>query len=264
MPLKTRAAIAIGEITGDYTYRPDRGTDAPHVRTVRWLRTDIPRTNFDQDLLFTFGSSMTFSRAERNNAEQRIRRIVDLPTITTTQSISTSSTAAPVAESTEEQDIEQHARDQIVGYIGRKFRSHDLTRLVEAVLRAQGFITRRSDPGPDGGVDILAGTGPMGFELPRICVQVKSSDSPADVSVYRGLKGTMQSFGAEQGLLMSWGGFKESVRREAQTDFSRVRLWDSNDLLDAVIAVYEGLGEEMQAELPLKRVWTMALAQSDD
>lgn len=263
VPLKTRAAIAIGEIASDYCYRTDFGADMPHTRSVRWLKTDIPRTRFDQDVLYTFGSSMTFSRAERNNAEQRIRRIVDTPA-----SAGLRSTPAPVreppAEAPEEQDIEQHARDRIVGYVGRRFRGHELARLVDAILRAQGFVTRRSDPGPDGGADIVAGSGPMGYGAPRLCVQVKSSDSPADVTVYRGLKGTMQSFGAEQGLLVSWGGFKDTVRREAQTDFFRVRLWDSEDLLDAILANYEHLGEETQATLPLKRIWTVALLESDD
>jgi hypothetical protein len=38
VPLKTRAAIAIGEITGDYAYRTDLGPDMTHTRPVRWLR----------------------------------------------------------------------------------------------------------------------------------------------------------------------------------------------------------------------------------
>ena len=50
-------------------------------------------------------------------------------------------------------DIEQYSRDEIVKFIGRKFKGHDLARLVEAVLSAQGYVTLKSDPGPDGGVD---------------------------------------------------------------------------------------------------------------
>ena len=101
----------------------------------------------------------------------------------------------------------------------------------------------------------------MGFDTPRLCGQVKSSDSPADVKVYRELKGTMQSFGADQGLLVSWGGFKDTVRRETQTDFFRVRLWDAGDLLNAIVAHYDRMPEEIQAELPLKRIWALTLAE---
>ncbi len=53
----------------------------------------------------------------------------------------------------------------------------------------------------------------MGFGSPRLCVQVKSSPSPADVNVLRGLQGVLQNFHAEQGLLVCWGGFKSSVNR---------------------------------------------------
>ena len=39
--------------------------------------------------------------------------------------------------------------------------------------------TRPMSPeGPDGGVDICVGKGPMGFDSPKLRVQVKSSDDP--------------------------------------------------------------------------------------
>jgi restriction system protein len=34
LPLKTRSAIAIGRVTGPYTYRPDLPPDASHARPV--------------------------------------------------------------------------------------------------------------------------------------------------------------------------------------------------------------------------------------
>ncbi len=141
------------------------------------------------------------------------------------------------------------------GLINRKFKGHELARLVEAVLQAEGYVTRRSEPGPDGGVDILAGRGPLGFDSPRICVQVKSSASPLDVTALRGLQGSVQTFGADQGLLVSWEGFKRSVLDEARRSFFSIRLWDSGDLLDALLSNYERFPKDLQAELPLKRIW---------
>ena len=94
---------------------------------------------------------------------------------------------------------------------------------MEAVLQAEGYFTQLSPAGPDGGVDILAGRGSLGFEGPRLCVQVKATASPVDVTVLRSLVGTMQSFNAGQGLLVSWGGFTRDLEREAQcTAMSRV------------------------------------------
>jgi restriction system protein len=78
-------------------------------------------------------------------------------------------------------DIEQHAKDQITKYIAAKFSGHGLTSIVESILKAEGYVTTKSEPGKNGGIDILAGSRPIGFNEPRICVQVKSSPSQLDV-----------------------------------------------------------------------------------
>src|SRR5438445_12311633 len=103
-----------------------------------------------------------------------------------------------------------------------------MARLVEALLKAQGYVTFISPPGPDKGVDILAALGPLGFGRPRICVQVKSGDGPVDSPTLNQLIGAMQNVQADQGLLVSWGGFKSSVDKEVPVQFFRVRLWDQN------------------------------------
>ncbi len=36
-----------------------------------------------------------------------------------------------------------------------------------------------------------------------------------------------------------------------------IRLWDADDLVRAVLANYERLPDAMQADLPLKRIWTL-------
>src|SRR4029079_16261786 len=113
-------------------------------------------------------------------------------------------------------------------------------------------------PGADGGVDIVAGGGSFGLVMPHLVVQVKSQAGPADVSVLRELKGTMADYRAEQGLLVCWGGFKDTLRREARNDYFKIRLWDRQDLLDELFAHYEQFDEDLRAELPLKRVWTVA------
>jgi restriction system protein len=132
-----------------------------------------------------------------------------------------------------------------------------LARLVGAILTAEGYQVQVAKPGADGGVDIIAGTGPMGFGQPRIAVQVKSGATPADVSVLRELQGVMPRFGADHGLIVSWSGFKDTVVREARQLFFEVRLWDSGDLVAALQKNFEHLSEELQAELPLKRIWLL-------
>lgn len=145
-------------------------------------------------------------------------------------------------------------------YISAKFKGHGMARLIDAVLRAQGYTTHISAPGPDKGIDILAAPGPLGFGQPRICVQVKSGDTPLDRPTLDQLIGVMQNVQAEQGLLVSWGGFKSSIDKEKAGQFFRVRLWDQDKLIEQLLAHYEQLDEELQAELPLKRIWTLAEA----
>lgn len=253
VPLKTRGQIAIGRIAGPYRYATDLGADMLHVRPVKWIRTDYPRPDFDKDLLFSFGSFLGVSTVSRNNAEARLEALV--------AGKRTSAPAGPIdapAEAGEEIDLDETGRDQIVDLVQKRLKGHGLGRLVDAVLRAQGFATRVSPPGPDGGVDIVAGAGAMGFDGPRIVVQVKSQYAPADVTILRELKGTMADYRADQGLLVCWGGFKDTLRREAKNDYFKIRLWDQQDLLDAIFVHYDEFDEDLRAELPLKRVWAIA------
>ncbi len=255
LPLKRRSAIAIGRIAGDYSYQP-QGTPGYHTRPVKWLKTDIPRTAFDQDLLYSFGAFMTVCQISRNNAELRIKAVLQ-----------GKKTAAPIrlpeesdqadADEPVSTDIPQYAEDRIRAFIEQKFKGHGLARLVDAVLTATGYTTAVSPPGPDGGVDIVAGRGPMGFDPPHLCIQVKSSSGPANVEVIQRLHGSMKGVGADQGLLMSWGGFNSKVPMEERSQFFSIRLWDSGDLIQALLENYEKLSPDIQAELPLKRIWVL-------
>ena len=116
-----------------------------------------------------------------------------------------------------------------------------------------------SPPGPDGGVDILAGRGPMGFDNPKLCVQVKSGVDSVNINPIRELQGIMKNFGAEQGLFVSWSGFKSSVYREANSLFFEIRLWDADDVVQSLMKNFDNLPEDIQAEIPLKRIWTLVM-----
>lgn len=248
------AAIHLAEIVGPYAF--DSKADDPyyHFHKVKWIATNIPRSSFDQDLLYSFGAFMTVCRIARNDAEHRVRAMAK----SGWKSMSTKPKKAagdgePVAA-----DLGLLARDQIAKLISRKFKGHALAGLVDAILRAQGYSTFVSPEGKDKGVDILAAPGLLGFGAPRICVQVKSGDAPVDTPTLNQLIGSMQNVQADQGLLVSWGGFKSSVDKEVPTHFFQVRLWDQDDLVDALLANYDKMGEDLRADIPLKRIWTVA------
>lgn len=253
LPLRSRSAIAVGEVTGDYEYNKKIAEGVKHLRKVRWLKI-IPRSDFDQDLLYSFGAFMTVCKIKRNNAVERIQKLLKGEQITPQPATSIES---ELEAGNYVIDLEQFGRDQISYYIARKFKGHALARLVEAVLKAEDYYTFSSSPGPDGGVDILAAKGSLGFDQPKICVQVKSSDSPVDVRTLRELQGVMTKVRAEHGLLVAWGGYNSKTEQEAKDAFFSIRLWDSADLIDAILKHYEKFSDELKAELPLKRTWSL-------
>lgn len=265
LPSKHKAAINIGEIKGDYVF--DGSADDPyyHWREVAWIGRDIPRTNFGQDLLYSFGAFLTFCSIERNDAEIRVRRMATngwKDVGMTPPPIEGGDEVEPEDDGTA--DLEVVARDQIAKQVITKFKGHEMARLVDTILIAQGYTTFRSPEGPDKGVDILAAPGPLGFGNPRLCVQVKSEDSPLDRPTLDQLIGTMQNVHADQGLLVSWGGFKSSIDREKATQFFRVRLWDQEDLIAQLLTSYERLDEETRAQLPLKQIWILASPEDNN
>ena len=261
VPRKASSSIAIGEIKSGYTFDPAADEMYRHYRTVKWLNTNVPRSAFDQDLLYSFGAIMTVCEIKRNDAEKRVRAMAgngwqSVPVKVTLPAHGNGATAVP-DESTDV-DLEQVARDAIAKLIIQKFKGHGMALLVEAVLKAQGFTTHRSPEGADKGIDILAAGGPFGFDRPKICVQVKSGDLPADRPEFTQLIGAMQSVGADQGLFVSWSGFKNTVTREVPTQFFKVRVWGANELIDLLLENYDKLDPDIRAELPLKRIWTIA------
>ena len=262
LPLKTRPGqIAIGRVKGPYRFLDVSG-EGRHTRPVDWTHPDVPRSAFQQDLLYSFGAFITVCRIQRNEAERRVQAVLrgepdpGLP-------LAGGATHRPGVSDVEtgdaltRVDLAQAAEDEITAFIRARFPDHDMARLVEAILEAEGFHTRRSPAGPDAGADILCGSGPLGLDPPFLCVQVKAIQGTTDVKVFRELAGTMAAFKATQGLLVSWGGFTQAVVREARQETFKIRLWDQSDLVKAIYRTYDKLDPQIQAELPLKRVWML-------
>ncbi len=265
LPLKAQRAVQIGEVIGDYTFEPSGPSPFFHWRAVKWIGEAIPRSHFGKDLLNTFGAFMTICRVQKNDAEARLKAMRK----NGWQPETVAQVLAPAAPAGEDDtgadlDLEERARDGIARLILGRFKGNDLTRLVEGILRAQGYTTWRSPAGADGGADVLAGAGPLGFGSPRLVVEVKSEQTPIDRPTVDKLLGSVSKFGANEGLFVSWSGFKNNVQKELAGSFFRVRLWSQTELLDALYEVYHKLDPDLRAELPLKQIWAVALSDEDD
>ena len=144
LPLKTQSAIAIGKVAGPYVFRSDLGSDIHHTRPVKWIKTDIPRARFDQDLLYTFGAFMTVCQIKRHNAEERITAMLSGQPAPPALSEETDEAATPV-------DLEQFASDDLTEFISRKFKGHELARLVDEILRPRAIRRWSRRPVPMAG-----------------------------------------------------------------------------------------------------------------
>ncbi|WP_254797528.1 restriction endonuclease [Geopseudomonas aromaticivorans] len=269
LPLKTQPVIYIGELVGNYQFAAEGPNPYFHWRSVKWIGEGIPRARFSQDLLYSFGAFLTICRIQRNDAEARLKAMAangwkaeSTSTLVQPGKVMTDATDTAGTESVET-NLEVLGNDQITRLIEARFKGHALTRLVDAILKAQGYSTYVSPEGADGGADILAGSGPMGFGEQRICVEVKSGSELIDRPTVDKLLGAMTKFNANQGLFVSWGGFKSNVQKELASSFYRLRLWGPQELLEQLFTHYDALSDEIKAELPLKRIWTVAHSEID-
>ena len=73
LPSKMKAAIHIAEVTGPYVFDPNAEASYYHYHTVKWIKTDIPRSNFAPDVLMAFGTQCTICKIHRHDAEDRVR-----------------------------------------------------------------------------------------------------------------------------------------------------------------------------------------------
>jgi restriction system protein len=260
LPLKTTKTVAIGVCTKGYEYRPD--APLKHTVSVDWQRDDTPRTAFKEDLLYTLGAIMTIFKATRHSAEDRLRAVMDGSSDPGSLQATATGTAAPGGEAGDVDDpivvpTQESIRDRVMTFLSENFKGHSLTQLVAEILEVRGFVCEVSPPGADQGVDILAGSGPLGLDSPTLIVEVKSEEGEIKAPVVRGLMGARQSHRADQALLVAWGGITKDARREIRTDRLSLRVWDADALLDQLFDVYEELPDATRANLPLKRAWVL-------
>ena len=254
VPLKTTGQIAVGRVR-DAKVHSVSGRPA---RWVDWVRKDLPRSEVGQDLLYSLGAIMTVCEVSRNNAPGRFASLAQGGSEVGVPSLKTATTETVTAQAeTESVDLGVVGRDLIEKRIAATFNGHGFTELIAAILQAEGYRTRVSPPGADKGVDIVAGQGGLGFNGPRLVVQVKSGGVIADQPTLQSLLGCIQDTHAEHGLLVSWSGFTSAVRARTNDLYFRVRLWGRDEVLNALFANYERMPEDIRAQLPLQRVWTI-------
>lgn len=266
MPMKTTKKLAIGVCTGGYHYRADDpDVSKRHCVSVAWKRDDISRAAIKDDLLNTINGAMTIFQAAKNNAEHRIRRLLEGHTDPGSLDASTIAPVLGAVDNEPPSDVVDPTaaptldaiRDRVRTHLIENFGKHKLTRLVADILSVDGYVCTVSPEGPDFGVDIIAGRGLLGLDSPTVIVEVKSEAGQIGAPVVRGLQGAMASHKADQGLLVAWGGLTKAAESTIRNDRLRIAVWDSEAVIDHLFEVYEKLPEDVRLRLPLKRTWVL-------
>lgn len=76
LPRKLTSQVALGKVSGPYKYQKI-GNEFRHTRKVQWIRPDIARSVFNQDLLSSFGAFLTVCNISRNGAADRIAEVLE-------------------------------------------------------------------------------------------------------------------------------------------------------------------------------------------
>ena len=73
LPSKIASTIHVGRIIGEYEFHPNNENRFYHSRKVEWFAQSIPKSKFDQDILYSFGAYLTIFRIRQ---EERVNQIV--------------------------------------------------------------------------------------------------------------------------------------------------------------------------------------------
>jgi len=240
-PNKATRRALVGRIKGEYRYDPSIADgEYPHVRDVEW-QGSISRDDMSPKFRNSMGSTLTVFTIE--GYEDEIRRILsgDVPT--------------PEEKQEEEEtfDFLAETQGQAEALIADHIESlawDDFELLVAAVLRTLGFRTKLSKRGADGGYDIVAHPDALGFEEPRVKVEVKHRKGAMGGPDVRNFRSTVRK--AEKGLYVSTGGFKGDAKAELEKEGPPLALMDQDEFISLLTENYENLEPEFQALVPLR------------
>lgn len=221
-------ALRVGMLEPDLLEDPE-GRPA---RRVRWLHELVPKEAVMSDLRTIQGAYVPITEVTRPGVIDRLTGL-----------IRDGQDPGPVGAGTGRPET----LDAMIGQetlkvrdrIAAAFTGHAMADLVGELLRAEGMTVQVGRPGPDGGVDLFAGSGPLGTGSPRVVGQVKSGGQVVGDETLQALLGNLHATGADTALLVSWSGVTRQARARASAMGFRVRVWDGDEVVRRVLDGYD-------------------------
>jgi restriction system protein len=237
----------VGEIRGDYYYKPGIIEEYPNFRDVEW-KSRVSRDDLEPATRNSLGSTLTLF-AISPEAWDDIQSAIKGKT-----------KRSPIEQRVPETDFDQLRQNRIdEAHESIKDKllaldAYEMQDLVASILRAMGLKARTSPRGPDRGLDIFASPDGLGLQEPRVKVQVKhrkgNQSGPHDL---RGFIGALRP--GDRGLFVSTGGFSKEARYEAERANFPLELIDLDDLADLIELQYENFDSVGRGLLPLTKIY---------
>ena len=240
----------VGEVAGEYEHRGAGSGEYPNIRRVRWQGT-VTRDALSVAARNSLGAISTWFLIPPSVAEEIVRLL-------TSGSVAAELSSKPEEPeaAAEVADLYRDVQSQGFEFIKDKVNALDwneMQELVAGLLRAMGYKTRISPSGSDRGKDIVASPDGLGFEDPRIVVEVKHRTATMSAPEIRSFLGGRHDH--DKGLYVSTGGFTKDARYEAERGRIPITLMDLDDLVRALLEHYEQMDVEMQRLIPLRKVY---------
>ncbi len=233
----------VGNIISDYQFDPKLIETFRHIRKVHW-EGEVDRDKLKVSTRNSLGAISTLFLIPEDAAE-------DIENILAGREV-----PEEEVEDTEEEELLKETQERSREFIKDRINKLDweeMQELVAGLLRAMGYKTRVSPLGPDKGKDIIASPDGLGFESPRIFVEVKHRSNPTGAQEIRSFIGGRHA--QDKGLYVSTGGFSKDARYEGERAAIPLTMMDLDDLVGVVVEYYERMDMEARALLPLVKIF---------
>ena len=237
----------VGTIASDWRYDPTViDEEMANVRNVAW-DGDVSRDVLSVRAKNSLGSTLTLFLVPPEVAAEIEKALKGQPPKPVEEPDTDHADDVTLKQDIEEQALE-FTKDRL-----NKLDWAEMQDVVAGILRAMGYKTRVSPSGPDQGKDIVASPDGLGFEQPRIVVEVKHRTSSMGSKEIRSFLGGRHK--DDRGLYVSTGGFTKDAYYEAERAGIPLTLMDLDDLVKALVENYEALDVETKRLIPLKRIY---------
>lgn len=237
---------SIGTVSGQAEPRPRWAKQGMSlVRKVEWEEKEVPRDSLKPSTKNSLGSTLTLFEVPPNATNDVLAALTGKPVPAMDHEIE-----EPIVDPLA--DIESQALERIKDRVN-ELEWDEMQHLVAGILRAMGYKTQVSPPGPDRGKDIVASPDGFGFEHPRIVVEVKHRKGQTGTREIRSFLGGRHK--DDRGLYVSTGGFTKTAQYEADRASIPLTMWTLDHVVRALIEHYDTTDAETKRIVPLKRLY---------